>query len=66
MYCVLPPGCLLFFFLPKSRKPKSDLSHSWLFCHVPSLSGHQLIIITNALLINSLTESPPISYLRGC
>ena len=55
----LMPGGLLFSIdeMPQSRKPKSDLSLSWLFCLVSSLSAHQLIIIASDLFIPSLIES---------
>ena len=43
--------------MPRSRKPKSDLTHSWLSCLIPSLLAHQPMIITSAHLIPSFTES---------
>ena len=46
---------LLFFLtkMSKNRKPKSDVSPSWLFFPVPFLLTHQLMIIAGVLLIPS-------------
>ena len=62
LYLVLPiqrRGRLLFFIaeMLKSRSSKCDLSHSWLFCLVPSLLVHQLLIIASAPLIPSFMKS---------